>query len=74
MVMIVFVFVLLFAVVMCSTTDATVQEILVGTAAYVIEGVLEVVEAYSNRYGAFLVSFIGNLNGNQSCACGNSVV
>ena len=35
MAMTVFAFVLLFAVVMCSTTDAKTQEIFVGTAAYV---------------------------------------
>lgn len=68
-------FMLLFCVVMCSTTDAKAQEVLIGTAGYVLkpsEYLLRVVKADLIRYGAVLATFLGNLNSNQGCGCGNT--
>lgn len=63
-------FVGLFGTVLCSATDAKTQDVFVGTAAYVLGGILALVYADLNRYAAVLVNFLGFTNSNQGC--GNS--
>ena len=63
MVSTVFGFVIAFSVVLSLVTEGKLQEILIGTAAYTYPSPSShYLGLYSIRYGAFLATFLGNMN------------